>query len=224
MSNPAGGNQYELDDIDSVTQLLHKDLDQNGRDDSFSEYYFSVQASLKYCRPGGQICIILPEGVFANSTESRLREFISNHLDIKAIISLPRGIFYKGTTTRRVTSVGSKSHQKFSILYGIRNETPFSDLDTRTTPNYSIFLASIDNDKNYENKLATVLEQYQNWVKTKQVTTGLKVATVVPTIKHVLHHQPPLIEPEAPLFDQPPQPTRKITTKIASSLKGLFRI
>ncbi|MBM4402210.1 MAG: N-6 DNA methylase, partial [Candidatus Cloacimonetes bacterium] len=70
IGNPAGSSQYdpqgELDDLEKVLENLERDLDQNGRDDPFSEYNFSVQQAVRSCKVGGRICLILPEGLFAN--------------------------------------------------------------------------------------------------------------------------------------------------------------
>jgi len=223
ISNPAGGNSYDLDDIEDVSNVLHTDLDQNDRPDSVSEYYFAVQAAIKYAKSNGKICLVLPEGVFANSSESKLREFITNHLQIKAIVSLPRHIFYKGTTTRKVTSIGQKSGQKFSMLFGIRNDISFENLSTVVVQKDPIFLASVDLEKNLENKLALIFKQYQSWISAQGLKPTIKVENPVPLIKHTTHHQPPLIESEAPLFDKLAQPHKKLSTKIANSLKDLFK-
>lgn len=228
ISNPAGGGQYdkdgELGDVSKVMAKLNTDLDGDGRVDAnvFTEYYFSVQQAIKNCKSGGQICLVVPEGLLANSTDDKLRQFITSHSSIRAVISLPRKIFYKGTTTRNVQSPGSRSSQKFSILYCVRNLVKFSDVSTKSDENYPIFLASIDDESNLENKLASVYQQYKTWSLSGSLASQIIVEKPIPKIqKKPL--QSALIEPEMPLFDHPvekPKPT--ITTTITDALKSLF--
>ena len=231
ISNPAGGSQYdkdgELGDLSKVMARLNTDLDGDGRVDAkvFTEYYFSVQQAIKSCKSWGRICLVLPEGLFANSTDDKLRNFITNHTTIKAIVSLPRKIFYKGTTTRNVKSGGKKSPQKFSVLFCIRNSVKFADVTTQSSTNYPIFLSSIDEESNLENKLASVYQQYKSWTLSGNLANQIIVEKPIQKI-HKKPLQSVLIEPEMPLFDQKVVDIKKsktsISTTISDALKSLF--
>ena len=51
--------------------------------------------------PGGQIAVILPEGVFANARTQALRDQLLKTIDIQAVIELPQGAFgSEGTAAR----------------------------------------------------------------------------------------------------------------------------
>lgn len=181
ISNPAGGSNYELNDLEQVYQNLERDLSLKGDDDTASEYNFSIQQAVRSAKVGGRICLVLPEGPFSNSSLEFLRKYIVKHCKVNAIISLPRGVFHKGTTTRSVTSGQTTTNQKMSILYAtkIREvidgegvEVDFEQLD------YPVFLAAVqkphsnDLDKCLDKALSRVLEDYKVWERTQNLTTN----------------------------------------------------
>jgi len=184
LSNPAGGNKYdsnnELKDIEKVYENLERDLDGDGRDDPASEYNFSVQQAVRSAKVGGKICLVLPEGLFSNSSSEILRKYVSKYCKIKAIISLPRGIFYKGTTTRSVQTGRTASQQKMSILYAEKTKAvvdgdglDISDDDLE----YPVFLAAVqrtdvaNEDPNWlEVILGRVLDEYKTWETDNSLT------------------------------------------------------
>lgn len=193
IGNPAGGGKYdpeeELNDIDKVYENLEKDIDQNGNDDPASEYNFSIQQAVRSCKVGGRICLVLPEGFFSNSSAELFRKYVAKYCRVKAIVSLPRGIFYKGTTTRRVQAGKTGSHQKMSILYakkiaevedGSGIDVDFSELD------YPVFLASVQkpeqasDDENWLLKiLKRVFEEYRQWEKDNDLTSKDEAVTFI---------------------------------------------
>lgn len=79
-------------------------------------------------KAGGRLAIILPEGIFANSTLDYVRQFVSKRAKVLGIISLPRDTF-KGTGTNAKTSI---------LLLEKIAESDNSNTD------YPIFLASLD--------------------------------------------------------------------------------
>ena len=140
ISNPAGGSKYdkegELNDLDQVYKNLANGISKGELGDPPKEYTLSILQSIKSCKDGGRICLILPEGFFANSSDGYLREYVSNNCKVKSVISLPRKVFRKGTTTKSVKSGGSQqSLQKMSIIYLEKEEVENND--------YPVFLASI---------------------------------------------------------------------------------
>jgi predicted RNA methylase len=234
VSNPAGGNKYdpegELNDINKVLEYLEDDLDLNKRPDTKSEYNFSIQQAVRSAKVGGKICLILPEGLFANSSDHFLRAYISKYCKILAIISLPRGVFYKGTTTKTVTSGSTKSTQKMSILYAVKTSevqpksgvlTDFEDL------NYPVFLASIESAENLENDLFFVLEQYKRWEGNHELNVDINLPQKI--VKRLVKPiQQKLIPPAAPLFESVEKATKEkpkiqSVSIIDGFLQGLFK-
>lgn len=233
ISNPAGGDKYdenkELNDLDHVLRHLESDLDLNGRPDQFSEYYFSIQQSLHSAKVGGRICLILPEGVFANSTNQLLRSYISKYCHVNAIMSLPRGIFYRGTTTKTVTSGSQRSNQKMSIILCTKIREVEVESGVTVDPerlNYDTFLASIDSADDLEDSLAFILKQYQYWDKNKNLNTTLGFTGKSP--KAIIKKTPIKLLQEELLTQsktskkQPEKPKKDETSKVDESLVSLF--
>lgn len=251
IGNPAGGDKYdpegELKDIEKVLENLERDLDRDGRNDRFSEYNFSIQQAVRSCKVGGKICLILPEGFFANSTNEFLRKYVAKYCKIKAIISLPRGVFRKGTTTRTVRSGSVGSSQKMSILFAekIKEVEDGSGLDLELNQlNYSVFLASVrkpvyagtNPDEWLETVLDAVLSEWQMWNQ-KQKLSGKKAVLGIKSlepktkkeklIKLQKAYQQQLIKSHGPLFDrdikEKGKPKLKKKTIIPKILDKLFR-
>jgi SAM-dependent methyltransferase len=180
VGNPAGSAKYEKNDIEKVLQNLERDLDQNGRDDKFSEYNFSIQQAVRSCRTGGKICLVLPEGFFSNSQDEILRKYIAKHCKILAIVSLPRGVFKKGTSTRTVNSGSQTASMKMSILYAEKTSPIIDGEDIELDDaeiEYPVFLANISPPEStsgsicewLEPRLSMVLEQWKSWQSRRQL-------------------------------------------------------
>ncbi len=177
ISNPAGGWKYdcydELGDISKVYENLERDLNADGKDDPASEYYFSIQQAIRSAKIGGRICLVLPEGFFSNSTADFLRRYVAKHCRVKAIISLPSGVFRVGSTTRYVDSGVRSSSQKMSILFAekIREVVDGEGLDIAAGKlKYPVFLAAIRKPEDARTRrgwlkgaLQQVLDAYGEW-------------------------------------------------------------
>ncbi len=244
IGNPAGGGRYdsegELDDIEQVLENLEADLDNNGKPDSFSEYNFSIQQAVRSCKVRGKICLVLPESFFANPSDEILRKYVSKYCKVKSIISLPRGVFRKGTTTRTVSTGNISSNQKMSILFAEKikevEDKSGVDIDLEEQK-YPIFLASIEKPDNagsdidawLEPLLAGVLKEWDSW-KSKQILLDENEAFELPTkkvFKTSKNIQQKLIKPEEPLFSslrvkaEKPKSSKK--TVIPDILESLFK-
>lgn len=176
VGNPAGSNKYEKDDLKQVLENLTMDLDKNDRQDKLSEYNFSIQQAVRSAKIGGKICLVLPEGFFSNSQDEFLRKFVAKHCRVLAIISLPRGVFKKGTDTSRMNAGSQNTYQKMSILYAekVKNVDNSEGIELAgSSLDYPIFLASVsDLDSStgkiedwLEPKLHVVLDQWREWQK-----------------------------------------------------------
>lgn len=51
------------------------------------------------CRPGGFVVVVLPEGVVANRRLQYARDWVQDHCELLAVVSLPRGTFRKSGTS-----------------------------------------------------------------------------------------------------------------------------
>ncbi len=174
VGNPAGSAKYEKNDIEKVLKNLEKDLDQDGKPDKPSEYNYSIQQAVRSCKVGGKICLVLPEGFFSNSQDEILREYVAKHCKILAIISLPRGVFKKGTSTKSIKSGSQTTSMKMSILYAEKSKPVVDregvEIDVGILQ-YPVFLANVTEPDStagsvcewLEPRLNIVFEEWKKW-------------------------------------------------------------
>lgn len=238
IGNPAGGNKYENGDLEEIGRNLDRDLDRNGRlDDNLSEYNLSIQQAVSSAKVGGKICLVLPDGFFSNSQDEFLRKFISKHCKVLAIISLPRGVFKKGTSTRQQQRGAQTSSQKMSILYvqktiEIDKDDPI-DKNNFLKLDYPVFLASIEEPESKSGQVCDWLEpllnivyvQWQEW----QNAGELKSVPIVKIISNVVEEKR---TKAIPLFEEKNKEEKtshlklkevKSKTKISKFLEDLFK-
>ncbi|MBI5674363.1 MAG: N-6 DNA methylase [Nitrospirae bacterium] len=179
VGNPAGSHQYERGNLEDVLKNLERDINQDGRDDKFSEYNFSVQQAVRSCKVGGKLCLFLPEGFFSNSQDEFLRKYVAKYCRILAIVSLPRGVFKKGTSTKTINTGSQGSSQKMSILYAekIRAVKDGEGIEIdKIKLEYPVFLANISKPEStageisnwLEPRLRLVLEEWRSWQDKKE--------------------------------------------------------
>ena len=60
-----------------------------------------LERFVQLCKQGGKVCIILPEGIFANSSLRYVREWLTKNFTVHAIIGLPRETFKAVGTTAK---------------------------------------------------------------------------------------------------------------------------
>jgi SAM-dependent methyltransferase len=232
MGNPAGGNRYEHDNLEKIGEHLDRDLDRNGvLDDNLSEYNLSIQQAVVSVKVGGKICLVLPEGFFSNSQDDFLRKFVAKHCQILAIVSLPRGVFKKGVSTRRQGGGAQVASMKMSILLAekirdVDTEDPVGGNDFPRLA-YPVFMASVAEPESksgsvcdwLEPSLLAILEQWQSWRETKQIQSALtiKIRALDNEKKKKLPLAPVLpFEREQKQESKRPQP--KAETKVSADL------
>lgn len=52
-----------------------------------------IERTINLLKPGGRAALVLPEGVFNNSTNSKVRKFVEERAEILSIISIPADVF-----------------------------------------------------------------------------------------------------------------------------------
>jgi len=178
LGNPAGSHQYERDDINKVLN----NLEDIGGGKKKSEYNFSIQQAVRSCKVGGKICLVLPEGFFSNSQDEILREYVAKHCKILAIVSLPRGVFKKGTSTKSIKSGSQTSSQKMSILYAEKSNPVVDGEGVEINDGilqYPVFLANVTEPEStagdvcewLEPRLNIVLEEWKKWQTENHLST-----------------------------------------------------
>jgi SAM-dependent methyltransferase len=235
IGNPAGSSKYEHDELEKIYENLNSDLDHDGKPDKITEYGLSIQQAVRSARVGGKICLVLPEGLFSNSQDEILRKFLSKYCRILAIISLPRGVFKRGTDVKQLSKGAQSASMKMSILMmdkareiedstGIEVDNKFLD--------YSVFLAFVDDVDSkageigdwLQERLDLVLQQWQEWQNKGELAAIEKVTIKIIDNKNnnqqVLFASLPakeILNKQAPRLKE-----IKSTTKINESLEDLL--
>ena len=73
---------------------------QKGWHEKMPRHVLFVERNLQFLRPGGRMAIVLPRGVFNNITDQHVREFISQHARILAVVDMHENTFKPHTGTR----------------------------------------------------------------------------------------------------------------------------
>lgn len=234
IGNPAGGNKYEHRDEEKI--LEEGLLNLTGREHVYSEYELSIQQAVRSVKVGEKICLVLPEGFFSNSQDEFLRKFVSKHCKVLAIVSLPRGVFKKGTSTRQQQRGAQTSSQKMSILYAqkirdVDEDNPSDGIDFQKL-NYPVFLASVSEVESksgqvcdwLDQRLEVVFEQWKEWSNNGQIKP-------IPTIKVITEVAVDNKPKALPLFEERGEEEKpeqlkpkeaKSQTRISKFLEDIF--
>jgi len=139
ISNPPGGAISGL--RSKIENYLRKALPLGNGKKLLNPVLF-IQRAIRLAKDNGRICLIVPDGTLANTELRYLRDYFFETCEVKAIISLPRGIF---------PNVPSK----MSILYMIKKKKPQA--------RQKIFTAGIQIDKSYniETEFDEIYEKYK---------------------------------------------------------------
>lgn len=233
IGNPAGGNKYEHGDEEKI--LEEGLLNLTGREHVYSEYELSVQQAVRSATIGGRICLILPEGFFSNSQDEFLRKYVAMHCKVLAIISLPRGVFKKGTSTKQQQRGAQTSSQKMSILYvqktkDVDEENPLGELDLSELE-YPVFLSSVsepesksgDIERWLEPALNVVLEQWRQWQQSHQLEEIHSVEIKESKETKLKEQTLSLFELETTPEEKPKTVETKSKTRISKFLEDIFK-
>lgn len=77
---------------------------------------------LKSLAPGGTANIVLPDGIFSNSSNKKLKEYILTNCYLESIISLPVNTFFNTPKKTYILTIKKKS--EIEILNNIKQEYP----------------------------------------------------------------------------------------------------
>ncbi len=236
IGNPAGGNKYEHGELSKIGSHLDRDLDKNGRlDDNLSEYNLSIQQAITSVKIGGKICLILPEGFFSNSHDEILRKFVANHCKVLAVVSLPRGVFKRGTSTRRQGGGAQSASMKMSVFYAEKlrevNKKELISNDDFSAFNYSVFMATVSGPEStsgpvcdwLEPQLEVILNQWREWSTKGELKEIPRVE--FSSIKQEKKVSPLSLTQEKKKVGKVKKlkpPAHKSKTKISKSLEDIF--
>jgi len=240
IGNPAGSNKYGHNEEKKIFSHLNDDLDGNGKVDKITEYNLSIQQAVQSTCVGGRICLILPEGVFSNSQDEFLRKYLAKYCNIRAIISLPRGAFKRGTSTKQMKAGSQTASMKMSILLAEKirevNGKDKLEIDTRHL-DYPVFLANINDPESkvgnvtewLEERLQVVLDQWVEWLNKAELKNVEKIITKFNKEEKIKENQKSLfskVEVEIASIKKEPEiklKEGKSETKISKELEDLLK-
>lgn len=125
LTNPPFGDRVKEDDFDKLGNSALSDFKlSKGRKSVKSEVLF-VERCHRFLRDGGRLGIVLPDGILSNPSDDDVRQFILDHFDIQAVISLPPFAFRKAGSGMRT-----------SLVFVSKRSQPSDD--------YEIFMALAD--------------------------------------------------------------------------------
>jgi type I restriction enzyme M protein len=98
LANPPFAGDIKQSDMLSPYDLGHKP---NGKlETSVGRDLLFIERNLDFLRPGGRMAVVLPQGRFNNSSDKRVREFISERCRILAVVGLHPSTFKPHTGTK----------------------------------------------------------------------------------------------------------------------------
>ncbi|MFI2644807.1 N-6 DNA methylase [Streptomyces sp. NPDC018610] len=86
-----------------------------------------IERCVQLLHPGGRLALVLPDGILTNTSLRYVRDYIVDHLQIFAVVSLPDGTF-------RQSGVNPKT----SVIFGIKKEKQDDSNEDR------VFMAELD--------------------------------------------------------------------------------
>ncbi len=106
MANPPFAGDIKESRILAKYELSKKD---NGKSQTkVSRDVLFIERNLSFLKPGGRMAIVLPQGRFNNSSDKYIREYISEHCRILAVVGLHGNVF--------------KPHIYYSFIEGVTLE------------------------------------------------------------------------------------------------------
>lgn len=98
MANPPFAGDIKESRILAKYELTKKN---NGKSQTkVSRDVLFIERNLSFLKPGGRMAIVLPQGRFNNSSDKYIREYISEHCRILAVVGLHGNVFKPHTGTK----------------------------------------------------------------------------------------------------------------------------
>lgn len=134
MANPPFAGDIKQTDMLAPFDLAHK-LNKDGSpgklESAVGRDLLFIERNLDFLRPGGRMAVVLPQGRFNNSSDKRVREFISERCRILAVVGLHPATFKPHTGT------------KTSVLFVQKwNDDPTAGPLCQKADDYNIFFAT----------------------------------------------------------------------------------
>lgn len=117
VGNPPFSAKYGR--VSGKTVLSNFELGQSRRSQAIEVLF--LERFLRIASPKGLIGIILPQGIFSALPMEYVRAYILDKANVLGIVSLPRGIFSNGTTSKTCILFAQKGENKTKTFMGVAN-------------------------------------------------------------------------------------------------------
>lgn len=100
MANPPFAGDLTSRDARIIHKYEIAKNDKGKFKDTISRHILFVERNLEFLRPGGRMAVVLPQGVFNNSSDKFIRDFIAKKCRILAVVGLHGNTFKPHTGTK----------------------------------------------------------------------------------------------------------------------------
>ena len=210
LANPPFGDTVRSNQSEKLGQAELHDYDlARNRASAKSEVLF-IERCARFLRPGGRLGLVLPDGVLSNPSDKHVREYLLEHFQISAIISLPSYAFRKAGSGMRTSLVVA------------RKWADGEDCDA----DYSIFLAIAEHigydatarpDSNDLPMLSAHFHNSTGTLDDKVVRTRRRNLIGTKRLDPLYHYLGPIIERE---FENIPYPVQSLGSIVEETIQS----
>jgi type I restriction enzyme M protein len=166
MANPPFAGEVKEAKILSKYVLGKK----NGKNVSkISRHLLFIERNLNFVKPGGRLAVVLPQGVFNNTSEQYIREFIMEHGRILAVVGIEGNSFKPHTGTKTSVIFIQKwdeeinpKKENYKIFFATQN-IPFKD----NSGEYIFKDATSHDTENLQGDLFEISDEFRRFGKSE---------------------------------------------------------
>jgi type I restriction enzyme M protein len=101
MTNPPFAGEITQAEVLGGYDLAYKgDPTQNKRANKVERDVLFIERCLRFLKPGGRMAIVLPQGIFNNTSDEYIRKYVMKHARILAVVGLQGNMFKPFTGTK----------------------------------------------------------------------------------------------------------------------------
>ena len=101
MTNPPFAGEITQAEVLGGYDLAYKgDPTKNKRANKVERDVLFIERCLRFLKPGGRMAIVLPQGVFNNTSDEYIRKYVMKHARILAVVGLQGNMFKPFTGTK----------------------------------------------------------------------------------------------------------------------------
>lgn len=140
--------------------------------EKISRHLLFIERNLNFVKPGGRLALVLPQGVFNNTSEEYVREFIMEQARILAVVGVEGNSFKPHTWTKTSVIFLQKWDEKTNPrttnypIFFATSKIPFKD----TSGDYVYINDESRNVENLRSDLLHIAEAFEVWWKEQGFT------------------------------------------------------